>query len=43
MINELNLHGGSFKAVLPYTFWGWFAWFISAIIAIAGLFLGITG
>ncbi|MDP6333597.1 MAG: hypothetical protein QF479_03085 [Candidatus Poseidoniaceae archaeon] len=43
MINELNLHGGSFKAVLPYTFWGWFAWVISAIIAIAGLFLGITG
>ena len=43
MINELNLHGGSFKAVLPYTFWGWFAWVISALIAIAGLFLGITG
>ena len=43
MINELNLHGGSFKAVLPYTFWGWFAWVISALIAIAGLFLGISG
>jgi hypothetical protein len=43
MINELNLHGGGFKAVLPYTFWGWFAWVISALIAIVGLFLGLTG
>jgi hypothetical protein len=43
MINQLDLHGGSFKAVLPYTFWGWFAWVISAIIAFAGLLLGLSG
>ncbi len=43
MINELNLHGGSFKAVFPYTFWGWFAWVISALIAVAGLIVGFSG
>ena len=43
MINELNLHGGSFKAVFPYTFWGWFAWVISALIAAAGLVIGLSG
>lgn len=43
MINELNLHGGSFKAVFPYTFWGWFAWVISALITIAGLVIGLSG
>ena len=43
MINELNLHGGSFKAVFPYTFWGWFAWVISALIAVAGLIVGLSG
>lgn len=43
MINELNLHGGSFKAVFPYTFWGWLAWVISALIAVAGLVIGLSG
>ena len=43
MINELNLHGGTFKAVFPCTFWGWFAWVISALIAVAGLVIGLSG
>ena len=43
MINELNLHGGSFKMVLPYTFWGWLAWVVGALLTVAGLIFGFSG
>ena len=43
MIDNLDLHGGSFKAVFPYRGWGWFGYVLMALISIAGAFMAISG
>ena len=43
MIEQLNLHGGSFKAVFPYRWYGWLGWVIMALLFLFGVFLLADG
>ena len=38
-ITAMNLDRGAFHFSLPYTIWGWVAWVIGLLIAIAGFIL----
>ena len=43
MIQSLNLHGGSFKLVLPYRWWGWLGYILLGLILLGGLFMLADG
>ena len=43
MIEQLNLHGGSFKAVFPYRWYGWLGWVIMAVLFLFGVLLLVDG
>ncbi len=36
-LEQLEMNAGAFKANLPYTIWGWIAWIIGLLLAIAGI------